>query len=168
MGKERTSRNPAKHRSPEHLYCSSKKWIRLLSAHLQKKVCWLFCWLTTYNLKWSVRKTYLTVIMLISDLSPPQRFLLYCMEIGDIEARRGRQQGGEGEGKLPPFPPSHHSLRAPFLSHLSPPRASAEERDLRLIELQLTTCALKISNRVPRNFLDDSRDDLFNCSWRKS
>ena len=167
MDKERTSRNPARHRSPEHLYCSSRKWIRLLSAHLQKKVCWLFCGLTTYNLKWSARKTYLTVIMLTSDLSPPQRLLLYCAEIGDIKACRGRQEGREGEGSSHLFllPITPHT---PLFSHLSPQRASAEERDLRQIELQLTTCALKISNRVPRNFLDDSRDDLFNCSWRKS
>ena len=128
MGKERTSRNPAKHRSPEHLYCSSKKWIRLLSAHLQKKVCWLFCGLTTYNLKWSARKTYLTVIMLTSDLSPPQRLLLYCAEIGDIKACRGRQEGREGEGKLPPFPPSHHSPHTPFLSSVSSESLCGGER----------------------------------------
>ena len=72
----------------------------------------------------------------VSHVSNLSSFILRG-EIRDIIARGGRLEGGEGEGKLPPLSPSHHSPRAPFLSHLSPRGTSAEERVLATISIRI-------------------------------
>ena len=59
-------------------------------------------------------------------LSPPQRLLLYCAEIGDIKARGRRREGGEEKGSsrlfILPITP-----RAPLFSVIFDLGASAVE-----------------------------------------
>ena len=50
--------------------------------------------------------------------------LLYCAEIGEREILKRAEADGKGSSVSPPFPASHHSPHALFLSQ----RASAVER----------------------------------------